>query len=519
MTKTKIDALLVSESDHYLPAVDPRAPATSFSPVYEYLNLPLAELSLPFQYTLNSPQRISLANLAGYLSGAGFFCAIADNIFRDRSEAERFEALLDSRPGVVGISASSLHKAESVAVIAEKVRRLSPVSVIALGGCGPLFNPGMAVSADVVVSGDGELALGELVKAVKAGAGLTDLPRLLPTAVKGRDGVLYLNGRRDLSLDYLPAWRLYGKRPSVCFPVETSKGCAHSCVFCSYPERGNQEYRPVEAVIKEIKFLTGELGAKYLRFVDTNLTSDPSYVGELCRLLVREKIRIPWSCFARIDELAKRPEMCARMAEAGCFWIYAGVESADADILAGMEKGFGPEQIAKSVKNARSAGIALHGNFVTGFPGETPTTLERAYEMITTCGLDTVSFTVLGITAPMAERAAREPERFARLSRHGEQWKHSTMDFDAARRAAAELIRKVSGKEGAPLIVSHGVAMYYLLGGGVDFAGVKKYFSAIRDHHRAREAGDAAAGARAAETIKTIYTKTAVKFGWKPGNP
>ncbi|OGR41454.1 MAG: hypothetical protein A2X35_10625 [Elusimicrobia bacterium GWA2_61_42] len=515
MEKTGIDILLVSESDHFLPAADLRAGANAFSPVYEYLNKPLADLGLPFQYTLNSPQRCPLAVLAGYLSGAGFSCAIADNIFRDGEEAKRFEALLAGRPAVVGISSSSLHLTESAAAIAATVRRLSPSSVIALGGCGLNFNGGLAACADVVVQGDGELALEELLKAVKSGTQAKDLPRVLASARKGQDGILRLDGRRNLGLDYLPAWPLYSSLPSSCFPVEASKGCAHSCVFCSYPERGNQEYRPVGSVIRELNFLVRELGARYLRFVDTNLTSDPAYVEELCRLLVREKLQVPWSCFARVDELAARPELCARMADAGCFWIYGGAESADGGILAGMKKGFGPADILKGVNNVKAAGMAFHGNFVVGFPGETAATLARARELIASSGMDTVSFTVLGLTAPLSAQAERNPQAFAGLARHENHWKHATMDFDEARIAAAALIRALALKDGAPVIASHGIAMYYLLGGGLDFSEVLAYFSAVRDYHRAAGTAGAAAAARAAGTIRTLYARTAANFGWR----
>ena len=509
-----LDVLLTAESDHFLPAADPLASASSFSPVYDYLNAPLADLSLPFQYTLDSPQRCSLASLAGYLGQKGFSYAIADNLFRNNAEEERFKRLLALHPGVVGISTSSLHRLESVARIAGTIRRLSPASIIALGGCGLHFNPGMAAYADVVVAGDGELALGEIAAVAKSGCKAADLPRTLSPAGRLLDGVLHIEGRRDLSLKYLPAWTAYQNRGSACFPVETSRGCRYSCVFCSYPERGGQSYRPVESVINEIRGLTDGLGAKYLRFVDTNLTSDAAYVAELCGRLAQERLTIPWSCFARADELAVNADMCKRMAAAGCFWVYSGVESADEDILSRMGKGFGPREIEKGIKNVKAAGMAFHGNFVIGFPGETEATIERAHDMMTGSGMDTVSLTVLGITTAMAALAEKEPVKFAHLSRHGHQWKHSTMDFDSARGAAAALVRRIAMETGAPRIVSHGIAMYYLLGGGIDFAGVMNYFSAIRDYHRAKTSGNTVVLKASAEIIRGTYSKTAVNFGW-----
>ncbi|MCM2268412.1 MAG: B12-binding domain-containing radical SAM protein [Elusimicrobiales bacterium] len=513
MPEADLDILLAAESDHFMPGR--AAGANAFSPVYEYLGRPLRELGLPFQYTLNSPQRLTLAGLAGYLSGAGLSCAVADNVLRDETAAARFRTLLSRRPRVVGISVSSLHKPESVEKIAAAARAVSPGSLVVVGGCGLDFNPELAAPADAAISGDGELALETLAKAAAAGAGAKDLPRIFPSAVKGPGRALLIDGTRNLALSCPPAWGLYGELPSACFPVAASKGCAHSCVFCSYPERGKQEYRPVQGVMAELRALVRNYGARYVRFVDTNLTSDPAYVAELCRLMTSERLGLSWSCFARADELAAGPGLCARMAEAGCFWVYSGAESYEPGILAAMNKGFGPEALARSVKNVQAAGMAYHSNFVTGFPGETPDTLKRTLSEIISSGMDTVSFTVLGLTAGLEAAAAAAPEKLGGLARGaGGKWRHATMDLDAAQKATGEMIRTLALTPGAPLIASHGIGMYYLLGGGAGFGEVLRYFSAVRDYQAAGYAGLPAPAASAA-VIREICSRTSARFGWR----
>ncbi|MFH1618483.1 MAG: radical SAM protein [bacterium] len=513
------DVLLVTESDHFLPATDFHQTPSSFSPVYEYLAAPLRDLSLPLQYVLDSPQRCVLASLAGYLFHRGFSCEIADNIFRNQCESERFEALLGAHPAILGISTSSLHRIESVAAIAGKVRRLSPSSVIVMGGCGLNFAPGMSAYADIVVAGDGEIALGEILEAVKSGRKITDMQLALPSVVTKEGNILLVEGRRDFSAGNLPAWAAYKKCNSTCFPVETSKGCRHSCVFCSYPERGNQDYRPIAQVINELRYLIDDMGAKYVRFIDTNLTSDPGYVKSLCNHMEREKLKIPWSCFARIDDMAKDRDMCLCMADAGCFWIYSGIESGDPGMLERMDKEYGLEDIEDGVKNAGTAGIAVHGNFVMGFPGETEATVRRTYEMIKRSGIDTVSFTVLGITASMAEMSVQNPEKYGHMTRYSRQWRHSTMDFESALRSTNEIIHSITMETDKPLIAAHGIAMYYLLGAGIDFAGVTDYFSAIRGYHRAKAGGNDGDAKACAARIRDIYAKTACNFGWPQIQP
>ncbi len=255
-----------------------------------------------------------------------------------------------------------------------------------------------------------------------------------------------------------------------------------------------------------------ELGAGCLRFVDTNLTSDAAYIKRLCRGMIGEGLRVPWSCFARADELARDPELCSLMAESGCFWVYAGAESSDPGILERMGKGFGPAEIAASVRNVKRAGMAYHANFVVGLPGETSSTLAAERDFIISSGMDTVSFTVLGVTGSMRELADGDPGRFGGLSGSGHAWRHSGMDYAGARYAAARLITEIASRDDAPLVASHGIGMYYLMGGGEDFAGVLAYFTAVRDWHRATSAGDASAAAAALERVRLIYGRTASAF-------
>jgi radical SAM superfamily enzyme YgiQ (UPF0313 family) len=494
------DVILAGEADYYLPETDLEAGQTCFSPVYDYLAAPLKELSLPLQYQLYFPQRLSLASLAGYLSGCGFNVAVVDNLFRDSAELKRFEALLACSPPVVGIATGCMSKASTVARIAAIIRRISPSTKIILGGAGSSIHMEMRRSADLTVIGAGELMLAEIVKTLKEGKNLSQIPGP-PITLDPSGNRLIASPELDTQLISAPAWDLLQVRHSHCFSVEASKGCAYKCVFCSYPELGRQRYRPVENVVGEIVRNVDEFGAGYIRFVDPNLTSQPEYVARLCAALKAARLKIPWSCFARIDELADSPAMCRSMAEAGCFWIYSGIESGEKPILDDMDKKYQPPTISQGVRNAKAAGIMMHGNFVAGFPGETRETLKRTTDLIKSSGLDTVSFTVLGITqsmsAHMADRGLKE-----------------TMNFTEAVAAAKEAVKEIYlSTDDTPLIAAHGIAMYYLLGGGLTLADTMKYFAATRDFHRAREKRDETGRKEQLDIIKRLYAQTAIRFG------
>ena len=495
-----LDAILVAESDYYLPETDLGKSLSCFSPLDDYLAAPLGELSLPLQYQLYFPQRLSLAVLAGYLRGCGLGVEVADNIFRNPEEQARFEELLNSRPPVVGISTGCMHKTATVARIAATIRRISPDSRIILGGVGSHLYHEMRQFADLTVIGAGEPVLREMIRVLKEGKTLSQIPGL-PATRDQCGNELMLSPGIDTKLISAPDWNAFRGRHCLCFCVEASKGCAYKCLFCSYPELGRQSYRPVENVVKEIACDVREFGARYIRFVDTNLTSQPEYVIQLCAALKAARLKIPWSCFARIDELAGSAALCRRMAEAGCFWIYSGIESGDKTILAAMHKKYEPSAIYQGISNAKAAGIMMHGNFVVGFPGETSATLRSTTELIKLSGLDTVSFTVLGITQSMSEYMATHSQTLK-----------ETMSFAGAVSAAREAIRDIYMSNAAPLIAPHGIAMHYLLGGGLTVSDTMKYFTAVADFHRARERGDRRGMQLQLDRIQRLYSLSAGRF-------
>jgi hypothetical protein len=67
------------------------------------------------------------------------------------------------------------------------------------------------------------------------------------------------------------------------------------------------------------------------------------------------------------------------MKEAGCRFIYVGVESADNGILAHMRKGVTVEHAVGAVNLIRKHGIRLRANFVIGTPWETEQTLNETF--------------------------------------------------------------------------------------------------------------------------------------------
>jgi anaerobic magnesium-protoporphyrin IX monomethyl ester cyclase len=81
-----------------------------------------------------------------------------------------------------------------------------------------------------------------------------------------------------------------------------------------------------------------------------------------------------------------------KMRAAGCRELCVGFESGDQDVLDSMKKGIRLDRMFRFMKDARTAGILIHGCFMVGFPGETRESCEATIDLAIQLNPDTVQF-------------------------------------------------------------------------------------------------------------------------------
>lgn len=89
---------------------------------------------------------------------------------------------------------------------------------------------------------------------------------------------------------------------------------------------------------------------------------------------MKEKIKITWSCLARVDSIDS--EILSMMKKAGCWSIAFGVETGSQKILDFEKKGVTLEQIKHAVKLTRKAGIRTISLNIIGHPLESIKTIK-----------------------------------------------------------------------------------------------------------------------------------------------
>jgi hopanoid biosynthesis associated radical SAM protein HpnJ len=166
----------------------------------------------------------------------------------------------------------------------------------------------------------------------------------------------------------------YLRHPYVSF--YTSRGCPAQCAFCLWPQTmSGHEWRTrsVPNVIAEVeKALVLFPEANEVFFDDDTFTWRKSRVLEICSMF--KPLNFTWSCNSRVTA---DYETLKAMKQAGCRLLIVGFESGDPEILKNIKKGATVEQALTFMKNCKSLGLTVHGDFQIGHPGETRETIER----------------------------------------------------------------------------------------------------------------------------------------------
>ena len=170
--------------------------------------------------------------------------------------------------------------------------------------------------------------------------------------------------------------------------VQTSRGCPMNCSFCSVTAFNGQRYRrrPPAEVLDE---LCG-ISQKMIFFVDDNIIGygEEARRGalELFKGMVERKLNKWWFCQASIN-FADDEEILTWAGRAGCKMVFLGLESADEESLAEVNKQLNLKRkvstYADAFQRIHKAGIAVLGAFIFGMDSDTPARLdERANYMI-----------------------------------------------------------------------------------------------------------------------------------------
>ncbi len=397
--------------------------------------------------------------LYSYLSEQGFDVGLIDNYF---SERDTFIKMLQQSPKAVVISTSFIMSKKTLNHLVNDIRSLAQDIFIIVGGQFVHLskrikerlesdNPVMAIynneyiflsetdepQVDLyIISACGETSLSHALRILREGRNLDSLPNTATYRGKrysfsSRIDDIRKIGGITVNWQNMPAHFF----KSGVVPMQASYGCPYNCTFCNFmKDKRLMGVKPLENLIEELK-AAERRGARYVWFVDDNFRLGKNDLEKVCRRFLNERINVQWKSFMRVSAL-KGMDMDLLKA-AGCVEVLLGLESADAGLLAGMNKKANPGLYAEVIERLMKAGINCSCYFIFGFPGETTETVMRTSEFIKKIeypDLDGyISFTMFPfIIAPLSPISEPKNAQKYGLTGYMYKWQHNTMNSDQA---------------------------------------------------------------------------------------
>ena len=219
------------------------------------------------------------------------------------------------------------------------------------------------------------------------------LPEMIARAARQRGAVLETDFDVNEKFDALPKART-GDGPTAFLTIQ--EGCDEFCTFCVVPyTRGAEVSRHVDAITAEARMLVAS-GVREITLLGQNVnawTSAPPAgehaeawgLGELCRHLAKidglERIRFTTSHPRDMDEgliaaLGDEPKLMP--------YLHLPVQAGSDKILKAMNRDHTAEHYIRLIERIRTArpDIALSGDFIVGFPGETDADFEDTMALV-----------------------------------------------------------------------------------------------------------------------------------------
>jgi radical SAM superfamily enzyme YgiQ (UPF0313 family) len=230
--------------------------------------------------------------LSSILKAAGHDVVLADLIARGTCDIGSYLTDIENS-SLVGIGATSLSWPTAVEVI-KQIRQVRDSVPIVLGGIHPtMFDKYILRSfpVDFVIRGEAEIALPDLCTTIEKGQKPKDVPNLSWRDQKGeivRNEIGPVIPAEDLGTFPLPDYDLLPANVYKGLSIESSRGCAFDCAFCSTSYRRTWRGMPAEKFADRLEKILPYLDRTTngtIHIVDDEFSTNPKRAIEIADIL------------------------------------------------------------------------------------------------------------------------------------------------------------------------------------------------------------------------------------------
>src|ERR1017187_1414380 len=322
---------------------------------------------------------LGILYVASHLRARGFAAEVFDTTFSSWREFQPVSNHEGTAP--LGVYANLMTRG-SVLRILRAAKQGGWKTVVGGPESGAYAEDYLAAGADVVVIGEGEVTLEELLPILQTGS-LERLGSVHGIAFRGegehvhrtpaRTQISNLDGqpwpsRELISIErYLETWRQYHGAGSVS--LITARGCPYECQWCSHGVYGQtHRRRKAASVVDELEWILGRYEPDLLWFTDDVFTIHHGWLTQFAAEMKRRDLHIPFECISRADRINERA--ADLLAELGCFRVWIGSESGSQRILDRMRRGVTVQQVQSAVAMCKARGLQTGMFLMWGYDGE-----------------------------------------------------------------------------------------------------------------------------------------------------
>ncbi len=356
--------------------------------------------------------------MAGFVRHNGYRTAIIDAEAEQLTADEAAERASELRPRLIGVVVYGHQPSASTQIMpaaremCQTLKATLPETPLLLLGGHVAALPEQTLReepADFVAGGEGLATLVDLLEALNTAntdlSQVRDLYRREEGQTKRGPGAPLV---RDLdrqlpgvAWDLLPMdryrahnWHCLGETNREPYAaIYTTLGCPYRCSFCCIqaPFKSGEAAAGLNARLNSYRFwsprligeqlelLAHDYGVRHVKIADEMFVLNRRHVEAVCEEITRRRLDLNIWAYARVDTIAEG--VLPRLRNAGFSWLALGIEAANGDVRADVNKPFAQEDVYRSLAEIRAEGMYTIGNYIFGLPDDDFDTMQETLDL------------------------------------------------------------------------------------------------------------------------------------------
>ncbi len=361
---------------------------------------------------------LALRDLRAYALARGNFSVQLQEFTINQPLDQILEGIYRAEPALIAFSCY-IWNLDLVQKLGDDLKQILPRVPIICGGPEVSFESVRFLQenpwADGVLSGEGEEAFFQLLRAVRGEQAYGEVPSL----IWRRNGEIVENPLAEpLDLQEIPF--PYGQGEDLSNRIvyyESSRGCPFRCRYCLSSLAGNVRLLPLERVYQDLDFFL-KRQVRQVKFVDRTFNCNREHAMGIWRYLIEHDNGVTNFHFELAAHLLRPQELeLLRTAREGLFQFEIGVQSTNASTIQAIDRTTDFQTIGRACRTIASFGnIHQHLDLIAGLPWEDFASFGRSFDDVYALGPEQLQLGFLKVLK--GSGMYRDAARYGILYRH-----------------------------------------------------------------------------------------------------